>query len=592
VLRIAGRLLLWGAALTALWAAVTFLTGGFILRVGPIALSAHDPIRPLLAAIVLVATARACLPRDEFARLVRVASGSGDATAARVAVAASLAVLIASIAWNTRASGGSDSSCYLLQADAFVRGELLLRDPLAEAAPFPNAGALFAPTGFIASPVDPRAAVPICAPGLALLMALTSVAAGRQHVFLVVPILAACAVWLTFVLGRRSDSALTGAAASMLLACSPIFLYQAVQPMSDVPAVTLWLGALVACARRTIWGDLLGGACAGLMVVTRPNLALLVGALVLLIAFAEGAPRWRDVAIRLVRFSLGAAPLLIALAWINTQRYGYPLATGYGDTGTLFAMAHVRSNMMRYPRWLIAAQTPFILLAAAAPWWAWRRGTGEARSLTMVILVSAALLLATYLAYVVFDDWWYLRFLLPAIPGLLVLSVAVSVGAVRRLAPRRTAAIVSLSCVALGAWLLHAAQARAVFSLQALEHRFVATGRYASRALPERAVVLAVQQSGSIRYHGGRSTLTWDAVEPSALDLIVRWLIEQERQPYVALEDVEEPAFRRRFATQVLGALDWPPMAEVHTRVRVRVYDVMQRARYRRGEVMSVQHIR
>jgi hypothetical protein len=295
---------------------------------------------------------------------------------------------------------------------------------------------------------------------------------------------------------------------------------------------------------------------------------------------------------RLVRVGLGAAPMLIALAWINTQRYGYPLATGYGDTGTLFAMAHVPSNMIRYPRWLIAAQTPFILLAAAAPWWAWRRGTAEARSLTTVILVSAALLLATYLEYVVFDHWWYLRFLLPAIPGLLVLSVAVWVGTVRRLAPGRTAAIVTLSSAALAGWLLHAAQQRAVFSLQALEHRFVATGHYASRALPERAVVLAVQQSGSLRYHGGRSTLTWDAIDPSGLDSIVRWLIQQERQPYVALEDGEEPAFRRRFATQVLGALDWPPMAEVHARVRVRVYDVTQRARYRRGEAMSVQHVR
>ena len=42
---------------------------------------------------------------------------------------------------------------------------------------------------------------------------------------------------------------MTGACAAVLLvACSPIFLYQAVQPMSDVPAAALWLAALVASA--------------------------------------------------------------------------------------------------------------------------------------------------------------------------------------------------------------------------------------------------------------------------------------------------------------------------------------------------------
>ena len=39
-------------------------------------------------------------------------------------------------------------------------------------------------------------------------------------------------------------------------------------------------------------------------------------------------------------------------------------------------------------------------------------------------LALAVVTIALYLPYRVFDDWWYIRFLLPAIPFLIVLSVA------------------------------------------------------------------------------------------------------------------------------------------------------------------------
>jgi len=39
------------------------------------------------------------------------------------------------------------------------------------------------------------------------------------------------------VLGRVIHGRTTGAAAAVLLVCSPTFLYQVVQPMSDVPVL-------------------------------------------------------------------------------------------------------------------------------------------------------------------------------------------------------------------------------------------------------------------------------------------------------------------------------------------------------------------
>jgi len=146
--------------------------------------------------------------------------------------------------------------------------------------------------------------------------------------------------------------------------------------------------------------------------------------------------------------------------------------------------------------------------------------------------------------------------------------------------------------VALGAWQLHVARAHHVFDLQGLESRFVVTGRYAARALPSNAVVLAVQQSGSLRYHGGRETIAWDGIAPDALDRTIAWLRANGYQPFIALEDVEEPRFRRRFLSQRLGALDWPPAVEVNTAVRVRLYDPGTRERYLRGGPVPTEHVR
>ena len=585
-----GRLLLGASVVASLWAVMTWLTGGFGFRLGTLSISSHDVVRPALAAGLLLIASRAVLGRDVLARYI--GAGVGDARSAprRIALAAALAMFVAAVAWNTRASGGSDSSCYLIQADVFARGEALLRDPLASRAPFSNVGRLFAPTGWTEAPADPRAAAPICPPGLALLMTI-ALAGGRAAPALVVPLFAALAVWLTFLFGRYVDGPWTGAAAAVLLACSPIFLYQAVQPMSDVPAAALWMAALVSCARRDRTGDVLAGVCAGLAVLTRPNLAVAILPLVVWIAFDPEAPVRARVS-RLGRFASASVPLVILLAALNVVRYGSPAASGYGATGQLFAASHVAPNVVRYARWLVATQTPFVLIALIGPWWAWRRGRFLTMAMTIVSLAAAVLVFCTYLAYVVFDDWWYIRFLLPVLPTLIVLSVAITGDLVRAFSPRWRTAIGGAGVVALASWYLHTADVRQVFALQAIEARFLITGEYVARALPVEATALAVQQSGSIWYHGRRSTMTWDAIDPGDLDRTIAWLNQSRRPPFIALEDIEEPRFRRRFAGQTYGALDWPPAAEIHARVRVRIYDVAQRAVYLERGRVATEHIR
>jgi hypothetical protein len=232
-----------------------------------------------------------------------------------VAIAAATAAFIVGVRWGTGAAGGSDSSCYMNEARLFSRFTTHIEQPLAASAPWPRAAWTFTPAGHLPSPSRAGAIVPMCPPGLPLVMA---VARWIHADLLVVPLLGALAVWLTFVLGCRIDAPLTGAASAVLLACSPIFLYQIVQPMTDVPAAAWWLAAAV-LAIGTPRRPFAAGLAASMAILTRPNLL----------------PLAVPVALYLGRRSLrsfvgGLIPGVVVLALLNWRMYGSPFASGYG----------------------------------------------------------------------------------------------------------------------------------------------------------------------------------------------------------------------------------------------------------------------
>jgi hypothetical protein len=568
-----GTALAAASAFAAAWTAVVLLSGGVTIHTAVSVIASRGPLRPLAIAVVLGGAAWALLGTRHSLRILRDVAGYPDHTAVRVAMVTTACTLVVSIAWNTRAAGGSDSSCYVLQAEAFAHGRATLSSPLAAAPPIVPPVAL-APTGFVPSAAPPYGAVPICAPGLALVM-VPAFFVSRDAVFLIVAGFAALAVWCTFLLGRALHGDVAGACAAVLLACSPIFLYQSVQPMSDVPATAMWLAALVLLGTSS--RAFAAGICASMAVLMRPNMALIV-----LPLFALRPSSW-------LRFGAAGVPALAVMLALNAARYGSPLSSGYGDTGVLFSAAHILPNLARYPRWLFDTHTPFVALAVIAPFLPWRR---EQRRLVFVAAAAIVLTIATYLAYTVFDDWWYIRFLLPALPAVLVFAIVVAVRAGERFAPGRprlTIAGISVVTIVLSGWFLHVARTRAAFDLVTLESRFRVAGEYAGRALTDEAIVLAVQQSGSVRYYGGRGTLAWDGIPPERLDATIAALEKAGRRVFLVLEEGEEGRFRARFARQQAGGLDWPPFAEVPGPPRVRFYDPRQRERYRAGERYTVE---
>src|SRR6185295_1274244 len=185
---------LFSSAPALIAAAFIVLTGGVTLRTPPLTL--RDPLRPLIAGVVLLAIAAIAAGRD-FAAIARAFAGPRDRAAATIAALASACALVFAIAWTSRAAGGSDSSCYVLQAEAFARGHAALENPVARVLPdAPNA--VFAPIGFLPSPRAYGSAFSICAPGLAIAME-GAYLIHPSAVFLVVPLAAALHVWLPLV---------------------------------------------------------------------------------------------------------------------------------------------------------------------------------------------------------------------------------------------------------------------------------------------------------------------------------------------------------------------------------------------------------
>jgi hypothetical protein len=279
-------------------------------------------------------------------------------------------------------------------------------------------------------------------------------------------------------------------------------------------------------------------------------------------------------------FALTAAIGPAIVAWLFNYWYGSPFLSGYGSSDLLFSWSFVPANLARYPRWFIESQTPAILVGLAAPLLLRRAGQAGGRlprvALAWLMLALAGLVWACYLSYLVFEDWWYLRFLLPSYPLLIVLaSAALLIVLQRTPAPRSFAAALLALLVAHG---IYFCLKKDVFKLAVGEARYQRVGEFAGRTLPDRSLLFSMQHSGSLRYYSHLPTLRYDLLDPERLDEAVAHFQARGYHVYFVLDDWEKREFRGRFARQsALGVLDWRPWAVAPGSMPVEIYDPRDR---------------
>lgn len=502
------------------------------------------------------------------------------------AAGAAIASCLIAFRYGIFAAGGADGYGYVSQAALWASGTLTPPEPLAPL--YPMLGPSIAPLGYrTTTPTGPI--VPTYAVGLPIVMALASRIGGPPAVYVVVPIFGALAVWLTYLLAERLVGPRTGLVASILVSCSPTFVLQTLEPMSDVPATTCWLAAWLMVITEGRATPLLAGLAASAAVLIRPNLvplAVVVGAAAIL-----SRPRLS----RGACFALGLAPGCLAVAAINQWFYGTPLSSGYGALDTLFKWNRLGPNLRHYPVWLVQLHTLGILLALLAPAVIRREPDARpaninARAVAGLMLLFSAALLICYLFWIPFDGWPFLRFLLPAIPLLFILSSAVVVTVVNRAPVAHRTASVFVLCILLASWYLVKAHSLDVFDTASSEHRYVAVGRFVGQSMPPNAALLSVIESGSVRLYGNRPTIRWDMLTPDGLDPALKSLRAAGYAPYILLESWEEDLFRTRFRNaSVFGDIDWPPAIQYRGTVDVRIYSPDDRAAFLAGQRIVTQ---
>ena len=151
----------------------------------------------------------------------------------------------------------------------------------------------------------------------------------------------------------------------------------------------------------------------------------------------------------------------------------------------------------------------------------------------------AAIVWISYLLFVPWDAWWYLRFLLPAWP-MMMLGTASIAAALYRAAP--SAAMRVLVIGVLGATVtsgVYQAVRRDAFSVATGEAKYIEVAKTVESLTEPDAVIISAQHSGSIRYYAGRLTLRWDVGDPAWLDRTVEWLAAHGHHPYFVLEPQE-----------------------------------------------------
>ena len=471
----------------------------------------------------------------------------------------------------TRSAAGADASGYLSQARLWSDGAWVVAEPLAGVLERSD-GWLTTPLGW--RPAGPSYQVPTYPPGLPLLMSLPHDIAGINGATAVVVASAAIAVWAT----GMAAGGIPGIIAAILIAFSPVFLYQSFQPMSDVPVTAAWMICFLLISRgdqpflsteargarvEGLSSALAGIAC-GIAILIRPNLAPLA---IVPIVVAKNR-----IAFTLPVIAAGAFLALMQWLW-----YGSPVQSGYGSAEELFAFANVVPNAVRYFNWLIAT-APVLLLAPIG--FVRLRQHSHPRALALF----ATLVIISYLVYGVFEVWSYLRFLLPALAVMAILAAVELAGWIERWPLSWRAPILLGLLLAFTAHGLSVARALDVFRLAEQSRRVEQVGDVIKRQTSDGAVILSGEQSGAMRYYTQRSILRWEAATPSTLSTAIATLAAANRPVYIVLDAWENDPFLAKFGSVAEVALDWPPMVEAGTTRRTRLWRLDDRAAFLKGQ--------
>ena len=397
--------------------------------------------------------------------------------------------------------------------------------------------------------------VPTYPVGLPLLMVATSCFVG----WLYVPGWVAgwnmfLGVLVTYGLGRECGlrPAWSWFAAS-ILALSPLFVLMGLQPMSDVAALTWCTGAIyfaLKTRQKAPWG-LLCGFALSIAILIRPTNVLVF--LPVLICLGFSPRRWAWVI-------CGGMPGAVLLGVYNYAAYGKILTTGYGDMSDAFSREWVLPTLKHYVYWLPRLFTPLIPLALGLFW---------SRADKKIISVLAVWILSIFALYSFYtftrETWWYLRFLLPAAPAMIIAATLVlnrladhfGLRLFEASAPRgHRVMTVFLLVITVVPNIVGLRQLHALAGKQN-DRPYWLVADWLNHNAPANSVIAAMQNSGSLIAYTPFTVLRWDYVTEDNFPTIRDVLLANHQPLYIALYPFEEAEVFARMRG------NWKPVAHI-----------------------------
>lgn len=362
---------------------------------------------------------------------------------AALAIVSAVGSLVVGRAFFEDLSLNNDEAVYVLQAEMFAGGELVLSDSLH--------GDAFRP--WMSGRVGDDRLVLVEQPTLVALMAASQRAFGTMRIALA--LIAATSVVSIFVATRRlvRDQRVALFAAACFT-FSPLVIVQSALYVSYLLSITLAAFAIAALTRATDepgshpqrW-FVLGGGLVGLVLLTRPLEGIVLSALVVPWIWARSGERSR--ALRSIPFIVaGSAPVLLAALVYNSCTTGDPFtfalwtiggddSFGFGHRAIAEHSQHIyvgpgeawlalRTNLRAFPHWLFAG----IASVPLAAWGAWQLRRRAPKVLWAMLLLGAAYPIAYFWYYGnyliiggrnFYGPHYYLPILLPSV---LLLGVA------------------------------------------------------------------------------------------------------------------------------------------------------------------------
>lgn len=551
------------AAALAVAAVVLAVSGGFRTTVGGLRISIRSPWPIAIVSISALAIWLVAARRERSIASDLERAWSALSRPSKFVGGVALLLALTAGAFATRSAAGADASGYISESAMLASGRVFWADELADLRrghdPY-----LTSPLGWRPAADDRQA--PTYPPGLPLLMAIPHAIAGVTGASALVIVSAAIATVATGMLAFQLGGSIAAVIAAAFIAFTPVFIHQSIQPMSDVPVTAAWMLCFLMVSRGGSSDRLAGIACA-IAVLIRPNLAPL--AIVPLLVARNRVGFAAPVAV--------AGALLAAIQW---AWYGSPIRSGYGSAEELFALSNIAPNASRYMRWLMGTAPALVLAIFGVI-------RLRANRLAQGLGAFAVLVIASYLVYAVFDDWSYLRFLLPAMAALAVFaSIELSAWIDRwpvAVRPFLLCAIV----IGVTAHALWVARSMDTFKLADQLRRVSVVADFINEDVPPAAVIVAGEQSGSMRYYTERPILRWEAAAPDALAAAMTALEKARRPIYIVLDAWEDGPFRAKFPALPAGALDWPPILDAGTSHRTRLWKLSDRERFQRGESLN-----